>query len=87
MIKNQVATAGDARDLIPGLDPWVTKIAGNRKWQPTPVFLPEKPYGQRSLAGYDLWGCKESDMAEHMCTQNIYNIRSTIPTIFKHIVQ
>ena len=25
-----------------------------RKWQPTPVFLP----GQRSLAGYSLWGHK-----------------------------
>ena len=23
-----------------------------RKWQPTPVFLPEKSHGQRSLAGY-----------------------------------
>ena len=28
------------------------------KWQPTPVFLPGKPHGQRSLAG------KESDMTE-----------------------
>ena len=25
-----------------------------RKWQPTPVFLPRKPHGQRSLAGYSL---------------------------------
>ena len=24
-----------------------------RKWQPTPVFLPEKSHGQRSLAGYN----------------------------------
>ena len=27
-------------------DPW------RRKWQPTPVFLPGKSHGQRSLAGY-----------------------------------
>ena len=27
-----------------------------RKWQPSPVFLPEKPHGQRSLAGYSPWG-------------------------------
>ena len=27
----------------------------------TPVFLPGKPYGQRSLAGYSPWGCKDSD--------------------------
>ena len=27
----------------------------------TPVFLPGKSYGQRSLVGYNPWGCKESD--------------------------
>ena len=29
-----------------------------RKWQPTPVFLPGKSHGQRSLVGYSSWGCK-----------------------------
>jgi len=33
-------------------DPWVGKIPGRRKWQPTPVFLPGESHGQRSLAGY-----------------------------------
>ena len=32
-------------------DPWVGKILWRRKWQHTPVFLPGKSYGQRSLAG------------------------------------
>ena len=32
-----------------------------RKWQPTPVFLPGKSHGQRSLAGYNPWGSKEWD--------------------------
>ena len=36
-----------------------------KKWQPTPVFLPGKPYGQRSLVGYSPQGHKESDMTEH----------------------
>ena len=27
---------------------------------PTPVFLPGKSQGQRSLAGYTPWGCEES---------------------------
>ena len=27
-----------------------------RKWQATPVFLPGKSHGQRSLAGYSPWG-------------------------------
>ena len=31
------------------------------KWQPTPVFLPQKSHGQRHPAGYSPWGCKESD--------------------------
>ena len=33
-------------------------------WQPAPVFLPGEPDGQRSLAGYDRWGHKETDMIE-----------------------
>ena len=31
---------------------WVGKTPWRRKWQLTPVFLPGKSYGQRSLAGY-----------------------------------
>ena len=32
-----------------------------KEWQPTPVFLPGKSHGDRSLAGYSPWGCKEPD--------------------------
>ena len=42
-------------------NPWVRKIPQRRKWQPTPVFLPGKSHGQKSLAGYSPCGCKESD--------------------------
>ena len=42
-------------------NPWVAKIPWRRKWQPTPVFLPRKFHGQRSLVGYNPWGRKESD--------------------------
>ena len=45
-------------------DPWVGKIPWRRKWQPTPVLLPEKSHGQRSLVGYIPWGRKESDTTE-----------------------
>ena len=34
------------------VDPWAGKTSWRRKWQPTPVFLPWKSHGQRSLAGY-----------------------------------
>ena len=38
------------RDL--GSIPWVGKIHWKGKWQPTPVFLPEKAQGQRNLMSY-----------------------------------
>ena len=37
-----------------------------REWQSTPVFLPGEFHGQRSLVGYNLWGCKESDTTEQL---------------------
>ena len=50
-----------------GFDHWVRKIPRRRGWQPTPVFLPWKFHGQRSLAGYSLKGhrvgCNWSDLA------------------------
>ena len=48
----------------PGFDSWVRKIPLRKEWQPTPVFLPGKSHGPRSLAGYDAYGRKESDTAE-----------------------
>ena len=47
-------------------------ICWRRQWHPTPVLLPGKSQGQRSLAGYCLKGCKESDMTEwlSMSTNN-----------------
>ena len=48
----------------PGFDPWVGKIPWRRKWQPTPVLLPGKSHGQRSLVGYSPWGHEESDTTE-----------------------
>ena len=55
------------------LHPWVVKIPWRRKWQPTPVFLPGKSHGQRSLAGYSLCGCKESDRTERANTHVTLN--------------
>ena len=44
MVRNPPANSGD-------LDPWVRKIPWRRKWQPTPVSVPGKSHGQRSLVG------------------------------------
>ena len=57
------ANAGDT-SLIPGSG----RSPGVGKWQPTPVFLPGKFHGQRSLVGYCPWGCKELDMTEKALT-------------------
>ena len=35
-----------------------------RQWHPTPVFLPGKSYGWRSLVGCSPWGRTESDTTE-----------------------
>ena len=48
-VKNLPANAGDTRYEF---DPWVGKIPWSRKWQPTPVFLPEESHGHRRLVDY-----------------------------------
>ena len=57
-----------SRWSIRGFNPWAGKILWRRERQPTPIFLPGKFHGQKSLAGYSLWGRKVShDWAiEHM---------------------
>ena len=48
-----------------------------RKWQPTPVLLPGKSHGQRSLAGYSPWGHKESDTTEGLTFSLPLNTKTT----------
>ena len=42
----------------------VRKTPWRKEWQPTTVFLPGEFHNQKSMAGYNLWNCKESDMTE-----------------------
>ena len=51
--KESACNVGDVVS-IPGSGRYPGKI----KWQPTPVFLPGKSYGLRSLVGYSPWGRK-----------------------------
>ena len=37
-----------------------------RHWHPTPILLPGKSHGRRSLVGCSPWGRKESDMTERL---------------------
>jgi len=41
-------------------------LCWRRQWHPTPVFLPGKSHGWRSLVGYSPWGRKESDTTEQL---------------------
>ena len=65
--KNFIVSGPTFRSLIHfefifvyGVRPW------RRQWQPTPVLLPGKSHGRRSLMGYNPWGCKESDTTERL---------------------
>ena len=49
-------------------NPGMWKISWRRKWQPTPVLLPGKSHGQRSLTSYSSWGHKQLDMTEQLST-------------------
>ena len=41
-------------------------MLGRRRWHPTPVLLPGKPHGRRSLVSCNPWGREESDTSERL---------------------
>ena len=49
-----------------GFDSWVREIPWRRRWQPTPVLLPEKSHGLRSLVGCSPWSRWESDTTKRL---------------------
>ena len=59
--EESACNARDAGDV--GLIPGLVRCHG-RGWEPTPGSVPEKYHGQRSLVGYNPWGCRE-DTTEH----------------------
>ena len=48
----------------PEINPRIYGHLWRRQWHPTPVLMPGKSHGRRSLVGYSPWGRKESDMTE-----------------------
>ena len=54
-------------------NPW------RRKWQSTPVFLPRKPHGQRSLMGYRLWGLQR--VAHDLATITRFYLETSIAPV------
>ena len=57
--KESACNAGDLGS-IPGLG----RSPGGGHGSPLQYSFLENPHGQRSLAGYSPWGCKESDTTE-----------------------
>ena len=80
-----------------GSIPELGRFPWSRKWQPTPVFLPGKFHGHRSLVGYSQWGCKELDTTErthahtrtHTQKVNLYTgtHKTEDNTVVEHISQ
>ena len=67
VLKSQPASARDGR-----FHAWVKKIPWRREWQPTPIFLPGKSHGQRSLEGYSPHSSKESDSTKQLSIQSCF---------------
>ena len=55
--------------LIPGLG----RSPGGGNDNPLQYSWLENPHGQRSLVGYSLWGCKESDLTKHTLRELFYS--------------
>ena len=55
-------------------NPWSSEIPWRRKWQLTPVFLPRKSHGQRSLVGCIPWGIKRRHTHTHTHTRVRHNL-------------
>ena len=70
VVKNPPITQVTHRRLV--FHAWVREIPWSRKWQSTPLFLPGKFHGQRSLPGYSPQHHKELDVTEvtqHTCVK------------------
>ena len=49
-----------------------------KEMQPSPVLLPGKFHGQRSLVDYSPWDRKESDMTERLHFDFLFKVSSTM---------
>ena len=66
VVKNPPTIAEAVRDT--SLTPGPGRSFGGRHGNPLQYCCLENPHGQRSLAGYSPWGCKESDITEALRT-------------------
>ena len=75
--KESACNVGD-----PGSNPGSGRSHGEGNSLPTQVFLPGASHGQRSLAGYNRWGCKESGTTKQLILSHM----SIVSVQFRHSV-
>ena len=64
VVSGKYGNLQEIRDTVPFYKGFITHW--RRQWQPTPVLLPGKSHGWRSLIGCSPWGHKESDTTEQL---------------------
>ena len=67
--KESACKAGEAGS-IPGSG----RSPGGRHGDPLHYSCLENPHGQRSLAGYGPWGCREWDTTERLSTEHTHSV-------------
>ena len=72
LVKNLPATQNTRVRFLGQEDPL------EKKWKPTPVFLPGESHGQRSFAGYSPWSCKSWTRLSNspITTTTFFNVHS-----------
>ena len=64
--QKRIKTAGEGSNLKPQNRSGLHLYLWRGQWQPTPVLLPGKSHGRRSLGGCSPWGREESDTTERL---------------------
>ena len=66
MLQVLKTTALDKHDWLLSVTMILNPLMGFMQWHPTPVLLPGKSHGRRSLVGCSPWGRTELDMTERL---------------------
>ena len=61
-----VSEIHEERNMSQWVELQINLCRGRRQWHPTPVLLPGKSHGRRSLVGCSPWGHEESDTTERL---------------------
>ena len=60
------------------MDPWVGKVLWWRAWQPTPVFLPGKAHGQKSMVESVRWVAKSWTELKQLSTEDLEFLQKSL---------